>query len=188
MTPPSSPCKRCLATHRGKQRWSALVSAPTLRLVKEGHCCLLVDTMSLSQHFHIVGYALLSRRRSCSRAHPQPHSRCCRRRGPMLRTIRTGCCMKIEVVCAVLCDRRDAGLQWHEVRAALGLSPPVTEGAVVGGRCCAGRKNVGCFLKRAKPPPLKLYDKGGLGCLRVQKRSDADQDLLTPRVARMVTA
>ena len=37
-----------------------------------------------------------------------------------------------EVVCAVLGDRRDAALQWHEVRAALGLSPPVTEGAVVG--------------------------------------------------------
>ena len=37
-----------------------------------------------------------------------------------------------EVVCAVLGDRRDAALQWHEVRAALGLSPPVAEGAVVG--------------------------------------------------------
>ena len=32
----------------------------THRLVKEGHCCLLVGTMSLSQHFHIVGYGICS--------------------------------------------------------------------------------------------------------------------------------
>ena len=43
--------------------------------------------------------------------------------------------LKYEVAYAVLGDAREAALQWREVRAALGLSPFVTEGAVrvVGG-------------------------------------------------------
>ena len=43
-----------------------------------------------------------------------------------------------EVVCAVLGDRRDAALQWHEVRAAMGISPAAKEGSVfcVGTNLC----------------------------------------------------
>ena len=32
----------------------------THRLVKEGHCCMPVGTMSLSQKFHIIGYGVCS--------------------------------------------------------------------------------------------------------------------------------
>ena len=32
----------------------------THRLVREGHCCMAVGTMSITQHFHIVGYGICS--------------------------------------------------------------------------------------------------------------------------------
>jgi len=32
----------------------------THRLVREGHCCMAVGTVSITQHFHIIGYAICS--------------------------------------------------------------------------------------------------------------------------------